>query len=59
MWLGKLRSLRAAKTGFASDEGVEFLAARDRPWASSLAESLETLEVSILSFYLFIFHVGN
>ena len=45
MWLGKLRSLRAAKTGFASDEGIEFLAARDRPWASSLAQSLETLEL--------------
>ena len=50
MWLGKLRALRAAKTGFASDEGVEFLAARDRPWASSLAQSLETLEVRLFLF---------
>ena len=50
MWLGKLRSLRAAKTGFASDEGIEFLAARDRPWASSLAQSLETLEVRLFLF---------
>ena len=43
MWLGALRCLRAAKTGFASDEGIEFLAARDRPWATSLARSLVRL----------------
>lgn len=46
LWLGALRCLRAAKTGFASDEGIEFLAAVDRPWASSLARSL----VRLLSF---------
>ncbi len=45
LWLGALRCLRAAKTGFASDEGIEFLAARDRPWATSLARSLETVEL--------------
>ena len=45
LWLGALRCLRAAKTGFASDEGIEFLAARDRPWATSLAQSLETVEL--------------
>jgi len=45
LWLGELRCLRASRTGFASDEGIEFLAARERPWAQSLALSLETVEL--------------
>ena len=52
LWLGALRCLRAAKTGFASDEGIEFLAAVDRPWASSLARSLVRLFDAFIFFLL-------